>query len=150
MLNEDYKDILQSLHDAQAEFILVGAYALAVHGFPRATMDIDIWVSPTKDNAHKVHEALAKFGAPMEMFRIEDLVNPDMVFQLGVAPRRIDLMTSISGVSFAEAAAAALSKKIEGIPIKVLSVKDLIRNKSASGRPKDFSDVEYLKGLLSE
>lgn len=100
MLNRDYKDILESLLNEGADYILVGAYALAAYGFPRATMDIDIWVDPSPDNAEKVYAALVKFGAPMDQLSVEDFSEEDTIFQIGVAPRRIDILTRISGVDF--------------------------------------------------
>ena len=101
MLNEDYKEMLQRLLDAGVEFLLVGAYALAAHGHPRATGDIDIWVRPSSGNARRVYIALAAFGAPLQDVTPQDFSHPDVVFQIGVAPRRIDIMTGISGLEFA-------------------------------------------------
>ena len=150
MLNEDYKDILQSLLNEEADFILIGAYALAAHGFPRATMDIDIWVNPSSENAEKVYAALDKFGAPTSQISVEDLSNEDTIFQIGVAPRRIDILTSISGVKFEEALNDSIKLTIEGIKVHILSTTHLIKNKLATGRPKDIDDVENLKKHLKE
>jgi len=91
ILNEDYRDILLALNAEQVDFILVGAYALAAHGYPRATMDIDIWVMPSPENTDAVIRALKRFGSPLHGLNAEDLQNTDTVFQIGVAPRRIDL-----------------------------------------------------------
>ena len=145
MLNEDYKEILQGLLDASVEFLLVGAYALAAHGYPRATGDIDIWVRPSPDNAHRVYTALAAFGAPLQNVAPQDFSHPDVVFQIGVAPRRIDIMTGISGLEFAEAARNAAQVEIEALTIPVLSRADLITNKEASGREKDLLDAKILR-----
>jgi hypothetical protein len=147
MLNEDYRDILQALSAEQAKFLLVGAYALAAHGYPRATLDIDIWVMPSPENAAAVLRALQRFGAPLQMVTREDFLRDDTVFQLGVAPRRIDLITGASGLKFAEADAHAVTVEIEGLQIRVLSLVDLIVNKRASGRTKDLADVEALESL---
>jgi len=147
MLNEDYRDILQALSAEQAKFLLVGAYALAAHGYPRATLDIDIWVMPSPENAAAVLRALQRFGAPLQMVTREDFLRDDTVFQLGVAPRRIDLITGASGLKFEEADAHAVTVEIEGLQIRVLSLADLIVNKRASGRTKDLADVEALKSL---
>jgi len=147
MLNEDYKEILQLLADENVKFILVGAYALAAHGYPRATMDIDLWIMPSLDNAEAVLRALKRFGAPLEELTIADLQKEDTVFQIGVAPRRIDLITGVSGLQFEKAFAHSLEIDIEGIKIHILSVDDLIQNKNATGRIKDLADVEVLKKL---
>lgn len=148
MLNEDYRDILQSLSDERVRFLLVGAYALAAHGFPRATMDIDIWVMPDPDNADAVLRALNRFGAPLHSLTKADLECVDTVFQIGVAPRRIDIMTSVSGLVFEEAFRDSVLIVIEGIEVHVLSGEDLMRNKRAAGRTKDLADVEALGTLL--
>ena len=100
MLNEDYRDILLAFVDEKVEFLLVGAYALAAHGYPRATMDINLWVMPSPDNAEAVLRALHRFGAPVVELREGDLQNEGTVFQIGVAPRRIDILTAVSGLRF--------------------------------------------------
>lgn len=145
MLNEDYKEMLQRLLDAGVEFLLVGAYALAAHGHPRATGDIDIWVRPSSENARRVYTVLAAFGAPLQDVAPQDFSSPDVVFQIGVAPRRIDIMTGISGLEFAEAARNASQVEIEALTIPVLSRADLITNKEASGREKDLLDAKILR-----
>ena len=150
MLNSDYKDILESLLNEDAEFILVGAYALALHGFPRATMDIDIWVNPMPDNAEKVYTALGKFGAPMGQISVADLSKDDTIFQIGVAPRRIGILTRISGVNFEEAWKDAIKVDIDGITLNILSANHLIKNKLATGRAKDIDDAENLRKHLKQ
>ena len=145
MLNEDYKEMLQRLLDAGVEFLLVGAYALAAHGHPRATGDMDIWVRPSPDNAQRVYTVLAAFDAPLQDVTPQDFSHPDVVFQIGVAPRRIDIMTGISGLEFAEAARNAAHVDIEALAIPVLSRTDLITNKEASGRERDLLDVKILR-----
>lgn len=147
MLNEDYKEMLQCLSAEGAEFLLVGAYAMAAHGYPRATMDIDLWVMPSPDNAAAVLRALRKFGAPLHGLSLSDLQKDDTVFQIGVAPRRIDILTGASGLRFAETAQHALAIEIEGLQVRIPSLADLIRNKRASGRTKDLADVEALEAL---
>ncbi len=102
ILNDDYRDILQALNDERVEFILVGAYALAAHGYPRATMDIDVWVCPSAENAAAVLRALKQFGAPLHGLSGEDLCKDDTVFQIGVAPCRIDIITGATGLRFEE------------------------------------------------
>lgn len=147
MLNEDYREMLQYLADEKVKFLLVGAYALAAHGYPRATMDIDIWVMPSPDNAAAVLCALRRFGAPLHDLTPADLQKDDTIFQIGVAPRRIDIITGASGLKFEEAFAHAIEVFIEGIPVHIPSLDDLIRNKRATGRTKDLADVEALEFL---
>ncbi len=147
MLNEDYRDMLQALIDEKVKFLLVGAYALAAHGYPRATMDIDIWVMPSPDNADAVLRAVRRFGAPLHNLTRADLEKEGTVFQIGVAPRRIDIITAASGLNFAEAFSHAINVEIEGITVRIPSIADLIRNKRASGRTKDIADVEALEEL---
>ena len=145
MWNEDYKDMLCALNDAGVDFILVGAYALAAHGFPRATLDIDLWVRPSPKNAEKVCRALTEFGAPAAQVNASDFEKEEMVVQIGVAPRRIDFVTSITGVNYDEATRNAVEREIDEVPVKILSAEDFIRNKLALGRPKDLADVELLR-----
>ena len=147
MLNEDYKEMLQCLADEHVKFLIVGAYALAAHGYPRATMDIDIWVMPSRDNAAAVLRALSRFGAPLRGLTIDDLQEDDTIFQIGVAPRRIDIITGASGLRFEEAFAHSTRIQIEGLQVRIPSVDDLIRNKRASGRTKDLADAEALEAL---
>ena len=149
MLNEDYRDMLHALSDEKVRFLLVGAYALAAYGYPRATMDIDIWVMPSPQNADAVLKALRRFGATLLNLTLEDLQEEGTVFQIGVAPRRIDIITSASGLQFEEAYARSLSVTIEGIEVRILSIDDIIRNKRASGRTKDLADAEILESAKS-
>lgn len=145
LLNSDYKEMLQILLEEEVDFIVVGAYALAAHGIPRATGDIDIWIKTGSQNSEKLIEALKKFGAPVSDIAAEDFTEPDIVFQIGVAPRRIDFLTSIDGVNFDEASKDKLIIKIDNIEIPVISAENLIKNKKATGRPKDLLDIESLK-----
>ena len=147
MLNEDYRDMLRCLADEQVKFLLVGAYALAAHGYPRATMDIDIWVMPSPENAEAVLRALRRFGAPLHGLTSADLQKDDTVFQTGVAPRRIDIITGASGLEFNEAFTDSIEVDIEGIQVRIPSRQTLIRNKRASGRTKDLADAEFLEAL---
>jgi hypothetical protein len=147
MLNEDYKDMLHALSDEKVKFLLVGAYALAAHGYPRATMDIDIWIMPSPQNADAVLRALLRFGAPLHNLIKEDLQKDDTIFQIGVAPMRIDIITTASGLQFEETYLRSLSVNIEGIEVHIPTIDDLIRNKRASGRTKDLADAEALQSL---
>jgi hypothetical protein len=145
MLNPDFKDMLSCLRDEKVDFIVVGAYALAAHGFPRATGDIDIWVRSDAENARKVMRALAKFGAPLSDISENDFAVPDSVLQLGVEPSRIDLLTSIDGVEFDEAWEEKINITIDELEIYVLSRGHLIRNKLAAARDKDQGDIVWLE-----
>ncbi len=147
MLNEDYRDMLLALSAEKVRFLLVGAYALAAHGYPRATMDIDIWVMPSSQNADAVLRALQRFGAPLHNLTKEDLQKDGTIFQIGVAPRRIDIITAASGLQFEETYLRSISVNIEGIEVHIPSIDDLIHNKKTSGRTKDLADAEALEFL---
>ena len=147
MLNEDYRDILHALSDENVRFILVGAYALAAHGYPRATMDIDIWVMPSPDNAEAVLQALRNFGATLHNLTKEDLVVDGTIFQIGIAPRRIDIITAASGLEFEHTYQNSVLVNIDGIEVHIPSIDDLIINKKATGRTKDLADAEALELL---
>ena len=146
MLNSHYKDILSILSEKEVKFLLVGAYAMAAHGYPRSTMDIDLLVKPEPENALLVLQALEDFGAPVEGLSREDLQKEGLIFQIGVAPCRIDILTSIDGVQFTDAYTHSEVVDIEGIPIHVLSIPDLITNKRSTGRTKDLADAQMLEG----
>jgi hypothetical protein len=146
MLNQDYLDMLSILNGEGVEFVVVGAYALAVHGFPRATGDLDILVAPTAENSPKVLAGLKRFGAPTSGLAADAFAEPGVVFQVGIAPRRIDIITEIDGVPFREAAADATVVGVEGLQVPFLSKSNLIRNKQATGREKDRLDAEMLMG----
>ncbi|MGZ0166754.1 MAG: DUF6036 family nucleotidyltransferase [Planctomycetales bacterium] len=144
-MNPDFSDMLSALNAQETEYMIVGAYALAAHGYLRATGDIDIWVRCTVENAEKVLRALKNFGAPMFDLTLEDLSTPEMVFQIGLPPRRIDFLTSISGVDFDDCWADRMQVEIEGMSINFLSKSWLITNKRATGRPKDILDADELE-----
>ena len=147
MLNEDYRDMLHALSDEKVKFLLVGAYALAAHGYPRATMDIDIWVMPSPENADAVLRALRRFGTPLQKLTREDLQKDGTVFQIGVAPRRIDIITAATGLQFEETYRNSISINIEAVEVHIPSINDLIRNKRATGRTKDLADAETLEAI---
>ncbi len=145
MLNKDYRDILKAFIEEGAEFLVVGAYALAVYGLPRATGDIDLWINNSSDNTSKVWSALEKFGAPLGQIKRKDLEERGIVYQIGVAPSRIDIMTSIDDVEFKDAWNRRFTVAVEGLDIPVLSREHLIKNKRAVGRPQDLVDIDYLE-----
>jgi hypothetical protein len=143
-VNRDFIDMLSALCAAGVEFLVVGAHALAAHGIPRATGDLDIWVRPTPENASRVLEALSRFGAPLLDLTIEDLSRSDTVFQIGLPPSRIDILSGISGVTFVDAWPRRIDVPIGTLVIPVIGRHDFITNKKASGRPKDLSDLTLL------
>ena len=145
MLNQDYKEMLSILLENKVDFLLVRAYAMAAHGFPRATADLDIFIRPDIDNAKKVYKALADFGAPMDSVKIEDFKNPGTIFQIGVIPRRIDIINDIDGVSFEEAYKDKDIVDIEDLKVPIISKPKLIINKQATGREKDRLDAKRLE-----
>ena len=144
-MNPDFSDILSAFSAERAEFLVVGAYALAAHGLPRATRDLDLWVGTAGGNPERVHRALIRFGAPVDDPSLEDLRRGDLVFQIGVAPQRIDVLTSIDGVEFAAAWADRLEAELGGVRVPVISRKHLAQNKRASGRPQDLADLAWLE-----
>ena len=143
-MNRDFNEILSALSAEDAEFLVVGAYAVGAHGIPRATGDIDLWVRPTRDNASRVMRALIRFGAALLDLSEKDLAANDTVFQMGVPPSRIDIMTGISGVDFEEAWQSRVTVAVEGLSVPVIGRECLLRNKAASGRPKDLADLAAL------
>lgn len=145
-MNEDFLDMLRALQAAGARYLIVGAHALAGHGIPRATGDLDIWVEASAANAARVWQALTNFGAPIEGLGIQqrDFMEPGMVVQVGLPPRRIDLMTSITGIEFDAAWATHVTVTVAGIAIPVLGRESLLANKRALGRPQDLADVDAL------
>jgi hypothetical protein len=144
-MNRDFVEILQELSAAGADFLVVGAHALAAHERPRATGDLDIWVRATPENAERVWKALVQFGAPLIDLTLEDLSSPGITFQMGQPPYRIDILTDISGVTFDEAWPNRVPLVQEGQQFGAIGKSDLIRNKRASGRPKDLLDADNLE-----
>lgn len=147
-LGDDFRDLLSAFSAAKARFVVVGAYALAVHGRPRATGDLDIWIDPTARNAEAVYRALVEFGAPLEGIRESDFATPGVVYQIGVPPNRVDILTSVSGVRFAGAWKRRFSTTYEGVSFAVIGRNDFIANKRASGRPQDLVDAEAIAGTV--
>jgi hypothetical protein len=144
-VNPDFLDLLRSLSDAEARFLVVGAYAVSYHAEPRATGDLDVWVEATLENARRVHAALAAFGAPLDELTVADLADERTVFQMGVPPRRIDILTSITGVLFAKAWPERVEASYGEVRFPLLGREALITNKRAVGRPKDLLDLELLE-----
>jgi len=146
-VTDDWTDLLVALLDAQARFLVVGAHAMAVHGVPRGTQDLDVWVDPAPENAERVWTALANFGAPLGSLALSrnDFVRPDTVVQLGVPPQRVDLLTTISGVPDFDAAwSGRREAAVAGRSVPFIGRAELVANKRAAGRLQDLADLEAL------
>lgn len=146
-MNQDFLDILHALSDAEARFLVVGAYAVGVHGHPRATGDLDLWVEASAENAPRIWQALRVFGAPLHQISESEFVTAGIVFQIGVVPRRIDLLTQISGVEFAAAWSRRTAAVFGDLTCPVLGREDLLVNKRSTGRDKDLVDARALERL---
>ena len=143
-MNPDFVDLLRAFVAADVRFLVVGAYALALHGRPRATGDLDIWVDATPNNARRIMQALREFGAPLEDIAEADFASPGVTYQLGVAPGRIDLLTELTGLTFAEAWPGRLRRPFGDIDVDFIGREAFIQNKRATGRAKDLGDIEGL------
>lgn len=150
MLNDDYKEILHILSKNKVRFLVVGAYAMGVHGYPRATGDLDIWVDSSSDNSELIYKSLMEFGAPLSDINRDTFTEEGIVLQIGIAPRRIDIITLIDGVDFRSAYGEKFVVELEGVTIPFLSKEALIKNKESTGRDKDKVDVQYLKNTVDE
>jgi len=143
-VNQDFVDLLRAFSDHKVRFLIVGAYALGVHGRPRATGDLDVWIDPTPQNAEQVMSALRTFGAPMSDITIADFSQPGIVFQMGLPPYRIDVLTALSGLSFSEAWPSRTTAAFGTLMVDVIGREAFIVNKRATGRAKDLGDIESL------
>lgn len=144
-MNRNFSDMLAALCEEDVEFLVVGASAMAWHGFPRFTGDFDIWVRPSAENAQRVWKALIRFRAPIRSVTVEDFQDEDIYFQIGSPPQRIDILTSISGVRFDEAWSNRVFFSVDKYQIPTIGINELIKNKHASGRPKDLVDAAWLE-----
>ncbi len=144
-LNKDLREFIELLNSNKIEYVVVGGFAVAWHGHPRFTADIDSLVSPSKENAAVVIATLQAFGFASLNITPDDLSKPGRIVRLGVKPNRIDSFTSISGVAFETAWANRLSGEIDGVPVQFIGRDDLIRNKESTGRSKDLGDAHELR-----
>ena len=142
----DFKELLESLNAHDVEYLVVGGYALAFHGAPRYTGDLDVLVKPDEENAGRILRALEAFGFGALGLTAEDFKTPDLVVQLGVPPVRVDLITSISGVSWEQASSGSVETRYGEVPLRILGREEFIRNKKAVGRARDIADIEALRG----
>jgi hypothetical protein len=141
----DFIDLWRAFVDADVRFLVVGAHALAVHGRPRATGDLDVWIDATPDNADRVMQALRGFGAPLESVTAADFSRPGIAYQIGLPPLRIDVLTELTGLEFDRAWPGRISQAIGELEIPFLGREDFIRNKAATGRLRDLADLEDLR-----
>jgi hypothetical protein len=146
-LNQDFLDLLSAFNGADVRYLVVGAYAVGVHGHPRATKDLDVWVEASLDNAPKIIAALQVFGAPLANLGPNDFEKAGTGFMMGIPPRRIDILTEISGVRFDEVATRAIQANFDGVAARVIGFDDLVVNKRAAGRPQDLADVDALERI---
>jgi hypothetical protein len=147
-VNDDFLELLSALLAANARFLVIGAYAVGIHGRPRATKDIDVWIDASPENARRVIAALRAFGAPLGDLVASDLEAPGTGFKMGVPPRRIDVLTKIEGLSFEQAWPNRLQASFsETVMCPVIGLDDLITNKRAAGRPQDLADVAALERI---
>ena len=145
-MNQDFLDLLRAFTDHNVRFLIVGAYALGVHGRPRATGDLDVWVDATPQNAGSVMEALVAFGAPTDQVTAADFARPGIVFQMGLPPVRIDILTQLSGITFGEAWPGRIQAQFGTVTVDVIGREAFVKNKRATGRAKDIGDVEGIGG----
>lgn len=143
--NPDFRDLFVAFNAAQVRYLLVGGYALAFHGRPRFTKDLDVWLEPNAENAARAYAALEAFGAPLQELHAGDLERPGLIFQIGVAPNRIDVLTAIDGVTFGDAWSDRQETRYADQTVPVISRYHLIVNKRATGRPQDLLDAEELE-----
>ncbi len=149
ILAKDFLDFIHLLHKYKAEYMIVGGYALAFHGKPRHTGDLDIWINMTSENAARMIKVVTEFGLTSMGIVKEDFLKPGYVTQIGYPPLRIDILNTIDGVLFQDAVGNLQKVEIDGTVIKFIGLNDFIANKSASGRPQDIVDVKGLSALLA-
>jgi predicted nucleotidyltransferase len=145
MFNQDYKEFFQLLNDNQVHYLVVGGYAVALHGYPRYTKDIDIWIELSKENALQIIKTLGQFGFASLGLKENDFLVEDQIIQLGYAPNRIDIITTLPGVTFNECYEKRLSVEIDGVKVNLIDLDSLRKNKKASGRFQDLADLEKLE-----
>jgi hypothetical protein len=145
-MHQDFLDLLRAFIDRNVRFLIVGAYALGVHGRPRATGDLDVWVDPTAENAANVMAALEQFGAPTSQVSAEDFSRPGIVFQMGLPPLRIDVLTELTGLTFGEVWPTRTQAAFGPVIADVIGREAFIKNKRATGRARDLGDIEALGG----
>ena len=149
-INSDYTDILRYFVEETVQFLVVGGYAVMKHSEPYHTKDLDLWIAPHRVNAERTYRSLARFGAPLGDVTVDDLLNPDLVYQLGIEPVRIDLMSFVSGLDFEAAWNRRDKMMYGGLEVPVLSIEDTSCAKKASGRPKDLIQATELDRIIAK
>lgn len=145
MLDQDFKEFIISLNDNDVRYLVVGGYAVAFHGHPRYTKDIDVWIESESSNAQRIIAALTQFGFSSLDLKAEDFLVEDQIIQLGYPPSRIDIITTLAAVDFEECFASREEETIDGVVVNFIDVESLKKNKTASGRPQDIADVDNLR-----
>ena len=145
MLNQDFKEFIQLLNDNQVNYLVIGGYAVAVHGHPRYTKDIDIWIEISEENSQKIITALTEFGFGSLGLTAQDFQEPHQIIQLGYPPNRIDLITSPDGIDFQTCYMSKIEVILDDITVKFIDLDNLKKNKLASGRFQDLADLENLR-----
>ena len=145
MLSKDFKEFVELLNENNVKYLVVGGYAVALHGNPRYTKDLDIWIEPSPDNAKKILNALGKFGFSSLELEVKDFLEKDQIIQLGYPPNRIDLLTTLTGLNFEKCYRSRVQVKIQDIFINFIDIENLKKNKRATGRTQDLADIENLE-----
>ena len=145
MLNQDFKEFIQLLNENQVKYLVIGGYAVAVHGHPRYTKDIDIWIEISEENAQKLVTALTQFGFESLGLTSQDFQTPNQIIQLGYPPNRIDLITNPDGIDFQTCYDSKIEVTLNDVPVKFINLDNLKKNKLASGRLQDLADLEKLQ-----
>jgi predicted nucleotidyltransferase len=144
MFNQDFKEFIESLNANQVRYLVVGGYAVALHGHPRYTKDLDVWVECSQENAPTLLQALEQFGMGSLGLTVDDFLVPDQVVQLGYPPNRIDILVGVSGVEFADCYPNRVKVVLDGVEVNFIDLENLKKNKKASGRLQDLADLENL------
>lgn len=144
-MNSDFKELLKALNEEKVRYLIIGGYAVGKHAEPRYTKDLDIWIGNDRENAKRVYTALQKFGAPLNNITIEDFTTPNLIYQMGIEPSRVDILMGLKNLSFDECWERRDTALISGIETHFISIDDLIINKRVAGRPQDLIDAENLE-----
>jgi predicted nucleotidyltransferase len=145
VLNQDFKEFIQSLNDNQVRYLVIGGYAVAFHGNPRYTKDMDVWIDTSPENAAKMVQALEQFGFGSLGLKTEDFLTPDQIIQLGYAPSRIDILTTLEGIEFESSYTSRVEVEIDQVKVNFIDLENLKKNKKATGRLQDLADLEKLE-----
>lgn len=145
MLSKDFKEFIELLNENEVRYLVVGGYAVAFHGYPRYTKDLDVWIELSRENAKKIVLALERFGFGSLDLKADDFLESDQVIQLGYPPNRIDILTALKGIEFDECYQARVEVEIQGLSVAFVDLESLKKNKKATGRPQDLADAQNLE-----